>query len=304
MKNLFFLGITLAIIWLLVQFPHTMLNPGELTAGHQDSKENCFSCHEPFWGIAKDKCISCHKLSDIGKDTLNLNSENKKILFHEKLVNQKCNSCHTDHKGIKPEEPISSFSHELISGATISDCKSCHSQPTDNLHSNLSASCINCHNTTGWKSNVRFDHNMLQGIDKNNCSTCHQKPDDSFHKLIEENCTKCHSTNKWIPSSFDHSSYFSLDKNHNAKCNVCHTNNNFSSYNCYGCHEHTQGNIIGKHSEEEISDINNCVSCHKSGSEHDIEKNENPGKESNKMRENNREKKNDKKHEEEDGDDD
>lgn len=302
MKKLFFLGITGVIVWLLVQFPHIMLNPGELTFGHQNLKEKCFSCHEPFWGIAKDKCISCHKLSEIGKDSLSVNSDNKKILFHEKLVNPKCTSCHTDHKGIKPEVPISSFSHELISGVTISDCSNCHSQPADILHSKLSASCENCHNTADWKSNIQFKHDMLKDIDINNCSSCHQKPDDSYHKLSDENCNKCHSTNKWVPSSFDHSSYFRLDKNHNAKCNVCHTESNFSSSTCYGCHEHSPGNIIDKHREEGISDINNCVSCHKGGSEQDIEMNENSGKESNKSKENDRGKKNDKKHEEEDDD--
>ena len=111
---------------------------------------------------------------------------------------------------------------------------------------------------------------MIQGADKNNCASCHNKPDDAFHKLSEENCSKCHSTAKWVPSSFDHSSYFQLDKNHNAKCNVCHTTNNYKVYTCYGCHEHTQGNIMEKHNEEGISDLNNCVSCHKSGNENDI----------------------------------
>ncbi len=283
MKKLFIYAITGIIILLIYQFPYTMLNPGDLTSGHQDIKEKCSSCHKPFWGIENDRCISCHNLSEIGSKKLNGNEsepQNKKIVFHEKLINQKCVSCHTDHKGIKPEVELSSFTHDMLPEAMAGDCNGCHNPPSDKLHPLLTGTCNNCHNTKGWKSSVLFDHNNIQSIGKDNCISCHQKPNDDYHSSIEGNCSKCHTVNKWVPSTFDHSSFFQLDNNHNAKCNVCHTNNNFKTYTCYGCHEHTQSNIMEKHSEEGISDINNCVSCHKSGNENDFKNEGRSGNES------------------------
>lgn len=84
------------------------------------------------------------------------------------------------------------------------------------------------------------------------------------------NCIQCHLTSRWTPADFDHSAYFVLDRNHNASCKTCHTNNQFED-TCYGCHEHTPSNILGEHREEGISNINDCVRCHKSGNEHDME---------------------------------
>jgi len=96
-------------------------------------------------------------------------------------------------------------------------------------------------------------------LNKSNCVSCHKKPSDNFHKAINDNCNKCHSTSKWMPSTFDYSVYFS--------------NNNYSSFTCYGCHEHTERKIIAEHSEEGIYNIRNCTSCHKSGNENDIKSN-------------------------------
>ncbi len=274
MKNLILFAIVGALIWLMIQFPHTMLNPGELVQAHQKLNSKCLDCHQPLKGISNEKCIACHKLAEIGDDTV---AGEKKILFHEKLVNEKCTSCHSDHKGLKPDNPLSGFKHNLLAETVISNCNSCHKKPVDTLHKLLSSVCNNCHNTNGWKSSVVFNHEMIQGADKNNCTGCHQKPSDSYHLFFKDNCNQCHSTAKWVPSTFDHSKYFRLDGDHNAKCNTCHTNNNFSIYTCYGCHEHSEGKIRNEHNEEGIYNFTDCARCHKSGNEHDIERNENGG---------------------------
>ncbi len=284
MKKLIVLGMIIVCIALMYQFPHAMLNPGELVEGHQKLNDKCLACHNPFWGISNDKCISCHKLSDIGKDTLMLsdtNATNEKVLFHQHLSNQKCTSCHTDHKGLKPEMSLSSFNHEMLPTTMISNCNSCHGQPADNLHKQLTTKCNNCHNTKDWKSSVTFNHDMIQGDSKNNCASCHKKPDDSFHQQVKDNCDKCHSTSLWKPSTFDHSTYFLLDGDHNAKCNTCHTNNNFSAFTCYGCHEHSESKIMEEHNEHGIYNFTNCASCHRSGNEHDIRMNGNSNQELN-----------------------
>lgn len=290
MKKLIVLGVVMACIVLMNQFPHTMLNPGDLVKAHQNINNKCLACHDPFSGISNDKCISCHKLSTIGMDTLFVKESNaavEQVLFHQYLSNQKCTACHTDHKGEKPEVSLNSFNHEMLPSTVISKCNSCHSQPTNQLHKQVTTSCKNCHSTEGWKSSVTFNHDMIIGADKNNCASCHLKPNDPFHKQVIENCDKCHSTNQWKPSTFDHSNYFLLDENHNATCNTCHINNNFSAFTCYGCHEHTESNIREEHHENGIYNYSNCATCHKSGNEHDIRKNGKSSKELNESELNN-----------------
>lgn len=242
-----------------------MINPGELVQGHQKLNSECFSCHTAFSGISNEKCISCHPLSDIGKDTLN---KELKTLFHQQLSDQKCSSCHTDHLGIIPEHSLSGFKHELLTASVIANCSNCHNKPKDNLHSQVSNDCGSCHQNQDWKNTISFNHDLL--LNKSNCVTCHQKPADNYHASINENCDKCHNTKKWVPSTFDHSAYFTLDRKHNATCNTCHVANNFNTVTCYGCHEHNERNVLAEHNEEGIYNISNCASCHKSGNEHDI----------------------------------
>ncbi len=268
MKKLFILLSVGLVIFLINQFPHVMINPGELSKVHQKLNNECLACHKPFGGIENEKCISCHKPADIGKAE---GGKQNKVLFHQHLSGQECSSCHAEHQGIVPEHSLSSFKHDLLSASVINNCNSCHNKPADTLHTQVPANCNSCHQTQSWKSSISFNHEIL--LNKNNCASCHQKPKDNFHELLNENCDKCHGTSKWVPSTFDHSAYFTLDQNHNATCTTCHTNNNYSSFTCYGCHEHSESKIIAEHNEEGIYNITNCASCHKSGNEHDIENN-------------------------------
>jgi mono/diheme cytochrome c family protein len=87
-----------------------------------------------------------------------------------------------------------------------------------------------------------------------------------MHKQMTGNCAQCHTPQAWKPATFDHNKYFPLDKNHNATCVTCHTSNNYKQYTCYGCHEHTPANMQAKHREEGVSDLDNCVRCHRSAS--------------------------------------
>ncbi len=318
MKKIIALLIIILCSWLIAYYPYLMVNPGPLVKGHQEIKNKCLSCHQPFWGISTQKCIACHNLSDIGRDTIaGKDSTGKKItLFHQNLKDQECNSCHTDHRGINAKISARTFNHDQLSKSEKNNCNKCHDKPTDNTHKPLATSCNNCHNTNGWKSGVIFDHSMIEGTDKNNCHSCHQAPADAYHgsfkdncskchnttgwksgvtfnhnmiasadltncskchhapadnyhTAFKDNCSKCHTTNQWKPSTFDHSAYFQLDEHHNAQCNTCHTGNNYRTYTCFGCHEHSAGDINGEHREHGMSNISNCVSCHKSGNEHE-----------------------------------
>lgn len=264
MKKLFFLLFIGVAILLIMQFPHSTISPGDLLEGHQKLNDECISCHKPLGGIANEKCIACHKVANIGNDEV---GKQKKVLFHQNLTNQECSSCHTEHQGIFPEHTLSGFKHELLSLSIINNCNSCHSKPEDSLHSKVSANCNSCHQIQSWKKTIAFNHNLL--LNKNNCASCHIKPTDNYHSLIKEDCNKCHSTHKWIPSTFEHSTYFKLDQNHQTTCITCHPSNKFSSYTCYGCHQHSEREIAAEHNEEGIYNLTNCVTCHKSGNKHD-----------------------------------
>lgn len=265
MKKLYLILPIGLVVILILQFPHAMISPGELTKGHQNLNSDCFACHTPLQGITNVKCISCHTVAEIGMDTT---GTKPKTAFHQLLSDQQCSSCHSDHQGVVPVQRRGSFKHSLLPQSTIDNCKSCHQKPSDNLHAQLTANCNSCHQSQSWKNVTSFNHELL--LNKSNCATCHQAPKDNVHSLSKDNCYKCHSTTQWEPSTFDHSAYFVLDRHHTTTCTTCHSNNTFSTYSCYGCHEHSESSIIAEHSEEGISNISNCVSCHQSGNEHDI----------------------------------
>jgi Class III cytochrome C family len=275
MKKIYVIGIIAIIIFLMVQLPHAMINPGELVEPHQKLNDSCMACHAPFWGVSNEKCINCHKLADIGK---NNTGKQETILFHSKLNQQECVSCHTDHKGKHPAVSFTTFNHSLLSVTDQEKCNSCHDRPAGKLHEQVTTQCANCHNTSGWTSNVTFNHDMIQGVDKTNCVSCHNKPNDDYHASFDSNCSQCHSTQQWIPSTFNHNEYFVLEGEHKAECKTCHNNNIFTSYTCYGCHEHSESKIREEHSEEGISNFSDCASCHPSGNEHDIRINGRPGR--------------------------
>jgi hypothetical protein len=165
------------------------------------------------------------------------------------------------------------FKHDLLDQSMINNCISCHKPPADELHAQVTTDCRSCHDTNAWKLASPFNHEHLKAESKNNCVSCHKAPADDFHQQTPDNCDKCHSTTQWVPSTFAHNDYFILDRDHNAKCSVCHTNNNYSAYTCYGCHEHSPAGMAAEHNEEGIFNISDCVSCHKSADEDSAKRN-------------------------------
>jgi len=313
---------------LIFLFPHRMMEPGELSIAHQVTGNDCFACHKPFDGLPNERCVACHTVADIGRDTLH---GTEPTLFHAALGNTACVACHAEHLGRDADLTPLAFQHTLLTAPLSTDCKTCHAPPTDSLHAKLpptcnachdteawkpardfdhdllpvegrndcaschvkptddmhartTANCTQCHTTSGWKP-AQFDHATLTVAQKNACATCHASPTDDFHKGNKDNCASCHSTKAWSPSTFDHSRYFVLDRDHNATCSTCHQTNTYTTYTCYGCHEHTLSNILGEHREEGISNITDCVRCHRSGDE-DEAKGRGKGERSGKQRDN------------------
>lgn len=272
MNKLIFSGVMVFIVisLLIIKFPHTLINPGELIEEHQKLNNDCFSCHTPFQGVPNTKCIACHQLNDIGLKGDSIDGIfGRKISFHKALTQQSCTACHLDHQGIFPNQKLT-FEHNLLAPETVQNCLSCHQNQEDKLHSALSTTCSNCHNFDNWKTVTHFDHEMINKDQSQNCLQCHQKPEDKLHAGLNSNCLTCHSVTKWKPASFEHATYFVLDQDHNVACITCHKNGNFEAYTCYGCHEHTPSNIASEHREEGISDFNQCAKCHKSADEDNI----------------------------------
>lgn len=231
MKNktiLLIVAVNLAILVLLsIFFPHLMISPGDPIKAHSELATDCFACHSAFIGSTSQKCITCHKVSEIGLKTtqgIAIDKEKKNVAFHQKLIENDCVACHSEHKGVQPFRPIGQFSHELLEDGVQNQCNSCHTSPGDALHSKL----------TG-------------------------------------NCNSCHSQDGWAPATFDHKQYFRFDRHHDTDCVTCHIDNNYESYTCYGCHEHSRSNIRGEHIEEGIYEYENCEECHRSGDEDEAE---------------------------------
>jgi hypothetical protein len=215
------------LVVLAIYMPYLMISPGKLIDAHAELATDCFACHTPFLGSRPAKCIQCHKVAEIGIKTttgLSVSKEKKNVAFHQKLTEDNCIGCHSDHRGVQAFRPIGQFSHQLIEPAVRAQCDGCHS-----------------------------------------------RPGDALHRKIKGNCRECHTEQGWLPATFDHEQYFRFDKHHTTECETCHVDSDYSSYTCYGCHEHSRSEIREEHVEEGIYDYENCVECHRSGDEEEAE---------------------------------
>lgn len=233
-----------------------------LTGSHINA--DCSDCHQnnnslSQFSTTSTYCVSCHLAEDV----------------HLAALGEFCGDCH----GTSAWKP-SLYDHDLSgfpltlghSGLECSDCHgaftfqvldtrcfSCHQE--DDPHQNLfGENCETCHNTSGW-DNVAFDH---AGPYAEFCTACHL--DDSPINHYTGQCSFCHNTSGWLPAFFDHIFPINHGGTQNS-CSLCHISSDYSTYTCYGCHEHSQAEIINEH--EGISNLANCVRCHPDGLKHD-----------------------------------
>lgn len=277
MRTLFAFSLTF-ISGLVAAFilPYNMITPGVLIGGHSNLKNDCFACHSAFQGSSSTKCIVCHKIETIGKNSKYKKSSISINLFHKSILRNDCFACHTEHNGLSRELATDRFTHDLLKADIRSNCTYCHlnDKPVTPVHAATNINCSECHNTSDWKQ-ASFSHDKFTG--KIQCSSCHltKKPADAIHNFssTEINCATCHSTDAWTPANYDHDKYFVFDENHTSKCSNCHNLiNSFKTYTCYNCHKHNREETIREHDKEGIRNIDNCVKCHRSGNEHDAGK--------------------------------
>ena len=168
------------LVALAFVYPHLMLAPGALVAGHAELTTDCFACHAPLRGATADRCIACHTLPDIGLRTTQgaaiVNAKPVKASFHQALNEPDCMACHSDHAGPKlTQRSRKPFSHAMLRAATRDQCDTCHAAPANALHKALSVDCDQCHTSTAWKP-ATFDHGKFFPLDKDHnatCITCH-----------------------------------------------------------------------------------------------------------------------------------
>lgn len=182
----------IALTVLVFAYPHLMVGPGKLIPGHKQLDTDCFACHAPFSGADSIRCTSCHKVADIGR----LTSKGEPIVqplsttpFHQKLINQDCTACHSDHAGAKRYRIQGRFKHDQLQKETRDQCHGCHKVPTDSLHQNITGNCAQCHSQDKWKP-ATFDHFKLFELDRDHnvsCVTCHLRSDYRNYS-----CYGCH----------------------------------------------------------------------------------------------------------------
>ncbi len=213
-----------ALVALAFVYPHLMVSPGPVIAAHAEIGTDCFACHRPWRGAGAALCVECHALADIGLRTTK-GAAVPRVSTQARL-----------------QTP---FHQDLIE----QDCMACH---TDHPGPSLAR-----------QSRKAFSHTLLRPAVRQQCESCHAAPADRLHRKVTGDCLACHRQEAWKPASFEHDKYFVLDRDHDAECLTCHAGRDYSTYSCYGCHEHTPANIRSEHEEEGIRSFENCVECHR-----------------------------------------
>ena len=191
------------------------------------------------------------------------------IPAHAALENN-CFACHAPFRGASAERCTTCHVVADIGLRTTKGVAIAQSDRRPAFHQALTEpDCMACHSDhprprLTKASAVKFDHALLKPDARAKCQSCHTAPRDDLHRGQTLACATCHQPAHWKPATFDHSRYFLLDRDHNTACTTCHLGSNYRQYTCYGCHEHQQARIIAEHREEGITNIENCVNCHRS----------------------------------------
>lgn len=243
-------------------------------ADFQSASAECVTCHlkdDEHNGAFGTACGVCH--SPTAWEPAQFNHDLAAFKLEGKHASVECEQCHANN----------------VYTGTPQACYACH-QKDDEHNGAFGTACETCHNPASWE-NAIFDHNLsafkLTGAHTNvaceqchvnnvfkgtptACISCHAEPDKHLGQFGTD-CAACHTVAAWTPATFNGQQHiFPMDHGENGTvaCAVCHPTN-YATYTCYGCHEHTEANIRGKHLEEGISNFQNCVECHADGREHE-----------------------------------
>jgi len=260
----------------------------------------CISCHQANYNNAPDHvgqnyptdCLQCHTVNSWDAANFDHNATNFPLTGAH--LSTTCSACHTNG---------------YVGTSML--CSSCHTSDYNSTsnpsHSSLglSHSCDLCHTTNpGWEPAQFPNHNDYYALNgahatiSNNCYLCHNgnyvstpnscygchstdynNTKDPAHAAagLPTDCNACHTENAWTPATFDHDGqYFPIYSGRHSgtwnSCATCHTDNtNYAVFTCISCHEHSQANTDGHH-----TDVNNyvysatsCYACHPDGRSND-----------------------------------
>jgi hypothetical protein len=243
---------------LTVWAPGVSLSSGPLSAAHH--KLGCLACHVPLEGVPEERCVGCHPVGTIAGNDGGVPeggvAREAIALLHQSAP--RCLGCHPAHEGRKR----AAFSHQTLTPEGLRACEACHARPDTGVHVNAIA-CERCHQTEAFRP-ARFRH---QAASDPPCATCHeaQRPTDAVHSAGGD-CGACHGSTGWRGASFEHARIFALVGAHRLPCSSCHLEAwRFKSYVCTNCHEHSPERLAHEHAEEGITDLRDCVRCHRGG---------------------------------------
>ena len=233
--------------WKQASFDHDRMTRFPLKGAHRFAA--CASCHKQPPKSAKPPvtCYGCHAADDVhkggnGRDCARCHAESswKKVSFNHDSMTRfplsgkhagiRCESCHTR----PPRELKLSM-----------ECSACHAK--DDVHAGkLGDKCGRCHDSSDWKTNVRFDHALTRfpllgkhaevacsdcHADKSfaakgvSCASCHEDKHHQGRLGSPARCSSCHNTVDWKVWTFDHDkrTRFALTGRHKGLiCSACH----------------------------------------------------------------------------------
>ena len=273
---------------------------------HAEVGGECQACHTAPWESATmaDRCVVCH--TDIAAQLIDVATLHGTIMQgNPGLTCRHCHAEHRGAEAPLTVLDSDDFPHDATGFSlqgkhaevaceschlgrqfkgTPMDCYSCHQQ-NDAHAARFGTDCAACHNPSDWKE-ASFDHNLsafpltgshtqlvceqchasgqFDGL-STACASCHAEP--AFHAgPFGTDCAACHSTTAWTPAQFNGQHSFPLNHGGGATCATCHPAS-FTTYTCYGCHEHEEAEVIERHLDKEVNNFQNqnCMECHPAG---------------------------------------
>lgn len=254
---------------------HNLVSWKRVTYKHKDAGFDngmhpllgCSTCHTEGKPLPGPECSACHESPHKGWTS--------------------CSSCHTT-TAWRLFQPLPSGHLSLKGGHSKLACLDCHTAATRPAHDRQ---CVDCHGTnhgglrncqechapaTGWEPKPGWSHSdffVLRGAHKSlECAQCHKN--DRFAGTPQvcvgchgkkhgglSDCAGCHTTSAFVPSTFRHSSVFTLTGAHDdLKCSRCHPDRAFArvvgggSHACVACHGPQHGGL------------RDCAECHTTSS--------------------------------------
>lgn len=240
----------LAVVATLAAVGAGMFSPGELNArttgrtlggvaSHAATGGDCEACHTAPWSAATmgARCLRCH--TDVEQQLTSGKGLHARMAGTPSAPS--CLGCHTEHRGATAS--LTFFDHAAVGF------------PLTGGHKTVA--CDKCHPNAATMNDFRNA--------PRECVGCHAK-DDPHKGAFGRKCEDCHNPSAWDDVNFDHS-IFPTD--HGAEerrptCKTCHPVD-VSRYTCYGCHRHTPANVVAEHEGRSLTELTDCIKCHKGG---------------------------------------